>query len=174
MRIGELSCRRSLQWLLLLHDVCLQVHGPKPCASLVASASLKGLSGSSSLTSPCGLSYSLIMVQAECLAAGAWSRAAGLLGAVAGSAAGAILSSTRRRACRGAGNHAIWMTFGAAAGIEGTQTSGCATLRILAGYGEPGAGQGRWQSQWQAFVIDLAHCSWNGPCQRPPQQRLFC
>ncbi|CAK0771639.1 hypothetical protein CVIRNUC_003881 [Coccomyxa viridis] len=52
---------------------------------------------------------------------GAWSRAMGFLGAVAGSAAGAILSSTRRGARRGAGDHAIWMAFGAAAGIEVVQ-----------------------------------------------------
>ncbi|CAK0771648.1 hypothetical protein CVIRNUC_003882 [Coccomyxa viridis] len=49
---------------------------------------------------------------------GAWYRAMGFLGTVAGSAAGAILSSTRGRACQGAGDHAIWMAFGAAAGIE--------------------------------------------------------
>ncbi|CAK0771658.1 hypothetical protein CVIRNUC_003883 [Coccomyxa viridis] len=49
---------------------------------------------------------------------GAWSRAMGFLGTVAGSAAGAILSSTRQGARSGAGDHAIWMAFGAAAGIE--------------------------------------------------------
>ena len=68
----------------------------------------------------------------------------GFLGAVAGSAAGAILSSTRRGARSGAGDHAIWMAFGAAAGIEGMQASGCATLCILAGYEEPWAAQARW------------------------------
>lgn len=41
----------------------------------------------------------------------------GFLGAVAGSAAGAILSSTRRGTRTT--EHAIWMAFGAAMGIEG-------------------------------------------------------
>ena len=63
---------------------------------------------------------------------GAWSKAMGFLGAVAGSAAGAILSSTRRGARRGPGDHAIWMAFGAAAGIEGMQTLACATACITA------------------------------------------
>ncbi len=49
---------------------------------------------------------------------GAWPRAMGFLGAVAGSAAGAILSSTRRGTRPS--EHAVWMAFGAAMGIEGT------------------------------------------------------
>ena len=48
---------------------------------------------------------------------GAWPRAMGFLGAVAGSAAGAILSSTRRSTRPS--EHAVWMAFGAAMGIEG-------------------------------------------------------
>ena len=49
--------------------------------------------------------------------AGAWTRALGFLGAVAGSAAGALLSSTRRGTRPS--EHAIWMACGAAMGIEG-------------------------------------------------------
>ena len=124
------------------HDVCSRVHGAKPWASLEALASLSSRSIFNSLTSPCGLF--LTRAQAGCLVAGAWSRAMGFLATVAGSAAGAILSSTRRGARSGAGDHAIWMAFGAAAGIEGMQASGCATLCILAGYEEPWAAQARW------------------------------
>ena len=49
--------------------------------------------------------------------AGAWTKAMGFLGAVAGSAAGALLSSTRGGTRPR--EHAIWMAFGAAMGIEG-------------------------------------------------------
>ena len=49
--------------------------------------------------------------------AGAWTRAMGFFGAVAGSAAGALLSSTRGGTRPR--EHAIWMAFGAAMGIEG-------------------------------------------------------
>ena len=49
--------------------------------------------------------------------AGTWTRAMGFLGAVAGSAAGALLSSTRGGTRPR--EHAMWMAFGAAMGIEG-------------------------------------------------------
>ena len=98
----------------------------------------------------------------------------GFLGAAAGSAAGAILSSTRRGARRGAGAHALWMAFGAAAGIEGTQASGCAPPTPLLAAESPGLLSGIHGSKGEDLYQALAHRSWDRPCQRSPRQQLLC
>ena len=130
-------------------------------------ASLSSRSITKSYTSPCGSKCPFLRVQVGHLFTGAWSRAMGFLGAVAGSAAGAILSSTRRGARRGAGDHAIWMAFGAAAGIEGMQTSAIATLCTIAGCGKPWTAQGRWQLQQQVFISLRYTSSKSAPAGAP-------